>query len=252
MYANYHTHTYLCMHAEKNPRAYVEEGIKNGLKILGFSDHVPYPLKDGFISNYRMKVEETETYVKMISELREEYKNDIKIYIGYEAEYYPESFEAMLRNIEKYGYDYLILGQHALYLESDMIYSSAPTSDDSRLLQYVSRVTEGMKTGKFMYLAHPDIINYHGNENFYLEQMGIICDTALKCDMPLEFNLLGFEDKRNYPNEKFWRLVCEKGNKVILGSDAHRAVAVGNPEITQAGEKMLKDLGIIPIEINGI
>ena len=39
---NFHTHTTRCNHAVGEDRQYVEEAIKGGLKVLGFSDHSPY------------------------------------------------------------------------------------------------------------------------------------------------------------------------------------------------------------------
>ena len=110
MYANFHTHTYLCRHASGEPEEYVKTAIKNGLKVLGFSDHVPYPFTNGYHSGFRMEVSETPLYVNMIAELKNKYKDQIKIYIGYEAEYYPEFFDKMVENIK--GCDYIILGQH--------------------------------------------------------------------------------------------------------------------------------------------
>ena len=59
MYANFHTHTYLCRHASGEPEEYVKTAIKNGLKVLGFSDHVPYPFTNGYHSGFRMEVSET-------------------------------------------------------------------------------------------------------------------------------------------------------------------------------------------------
>ena len=47
MIANYHTHTYRCGHAVGEDRQYVETAIERGLKVLGFSDHVPMPFPDG-------------------------------------------------------------------------------------------------------------------------------------------------------------------------------------------------------------
>ena len=41
--SNFHTHTYLCKHAEGKPIDYVKEAIKAGCSALGFSDHCPYP-----------------------------------------------------------------------------------------------------------------------------------------------------------------------------------------------------------------
>ena len=51
MIANYHTHTWRCMHAEGTEREYVERAIEGGLKILGFSDHTPMPYANGYVSN---------------------------------------------------------------------------------------------------------------------------------------------------------------------------------------------------------
>ena len=102
MYANYHTHTYLSNHATGTPRDYVESAIRGGIRLLGFSDHVPYPFSTGHHSGYRVAVADTETYVSEILALREEYKDKIQIFIGYEAEYFPNEFDAMLKNIRKY------------------------------------------------------------------------------------------------------------------------------------------------------
>ena len=50
MIANYHTHTWRCRHADGTEREYVERAIEGGLKILGFSDHSPYPFPEGYDS----------------------------------------------------------------------------------------------------------------------------------------------------------------------------------------------------------
>ena len=43
MTANYHTHTWRCLHASGTERQYVERAIEGGLAVLGFSDHAPMP-----------------------------------------------------------------------------------------------------------------------------------------------------------------------------------------------------------------
>ena len=53
MIANYHTHTWRCMHASGTEREYVEKAIEGGLKILGFSDHTPMPYSGGYVSNVK-------------------------------------------------------------------------------------------------------------------------------------------------------------------------------------------------------
>ncbi|MFV0479993.1 MAG: PHP domain-containing protein [Anaerorhabdus sp.] len=39
---NFHTHTYRCKHAIGRDEEYVIEAIKAGVKVLGFSDHMPF------------------------------------------------------------------------------------------------------------------------------------------------------------------------------------------------------------------
>ena len=63
MEANYHTHTWRCRHASGTERDYIENAIDHGIKILGFSDHTPYPFPDGYTSGFRMHVDQLDDYV---------------------------------------------------------------------------------------------------------------------------------------------------------------------------------------------
>ena len=109
MLANYHTHTTRCNHATGTEREYIETAISNGFKILGFSDHVPQPYPSDYYSHIRMTMEETEGYVDTLVKLRDEYKDDIHIVIGYEVEYTHKYFHKLLEHIRQYPLDYIIL-----------------------------------------------------------------------------------------------------------------------------------------------
>ena len=133
MKANYHTHTYRCHHAVGTEREYVEAAIRAGLQILGFSDHSPYVFKDGHYSSFRMRPEELPEYVLTLSGLREEYKEQIQIHIGLEAEYYRENWSDYLNLLKGSGVEYLILGQH--YADGEYPgaeYSGKPSDDEKR------------------------------------------------------------------------------------------------------------------------
>ena len=149
MYANYHTHTYLSNHAIDPPRDYVESALAGGTKLLGFSDHVPYPFANGHFSGFRIAVADTEKYVTEIAALRDAYADRIRIFIGYEAEYYPDEFAAMLANIRRFACDYLILGQHYTNNEYDGVYVYSKTDDREMLTRYVNQAIAGMETGLF-------------------------------------------------------------------------------------------------------
>lgn len=225
---NYHTHTVRCRHASGTEREYIENAIAAGMKELGFSDHVPYPFSDGYYSNFRMYVEQTEDYAAALSELREAYRGKIHIKIGYEAEYYPLFFENMLKLITKYECDYLILGQHFIENEITRKYSGITTQDEAYLRQYVDQTCEGMKTGVFTYFAHPDLVNYTGDDGIYEREYSRLIGCAIDCNVPLEINLLGVRDHRNYPHDKFFALCGRMGAPVCIGSDAHTADTVSD------------------------
>ena len=77
--ANYHTHTFRCNHASGADRDYVENAVRAGFELLGFSDHAPMPFPDGHESPFRMKLAETAGYFESVARLREEYAGQIRI-----------------------------------------------------------------------------------------------------------------------------------------------------------------------------
>lgn len=248
MIANYHTHTWRCMHAVGTEREYVEAAIKGGLKILGFSDHTPMPYADGFVSTVKMLPSQLEDYVDTVLGLKEEYKKDIEIHLGLEVEYYPAYFENMLKITGQYPIEYFLLGQHFLGNEINDLYSGAPTNDIETLKRYCRQSQEALRTGCFTYFAHPDLINFKGEKAVYQKEIRMLCETAKELEIPLEINFLGISNKRNYPNPDFWEVAGEVGNQVVFGSDAHEPETVWNPQALAAAEKIVKTYGLTRLE----
>lgn len=249
MIANYHTHTFRCGHASmEDEREYVEEAIKAGFCELGFADHCPMPLPIDAdpadcakFMGIRMTMKETEDYISKILSLREEYKDDIKIYVGFEVEYIPEVFDTFINYVSQFPTDYLILGQHFNMITADkLIYFGAETRSKSVIKNYVELVCEGMATGKFSYVAHPDLCNFHGPLGFYECEMTKIIEASKKYDVPLEINLLGIDSMRHYPNNVFWSLANEIGCDVIIGSDAHEAKGMKPSRALWYAEKIVE------------
>ena len=85
---NYHTHTFRCNHATGSEEEYILRAIENGIEYMGFSEHIPLVFPDGFQALYRMPEELTEDYFNTVNSLKEKYKNEIEIKIGFEMEYY--------------------------------------------------------------------------------------------------------------------------------------------------------------------
>ena len=241
MKANYHTHTYRCRHAIGEDREYVENAIEAGLEVLGFSDHIPYWFPDGYYSTFRMFPEQAEEYARSVLDLKKEYEKDITIYLGFESEYYAKFFDKTLDMLKDIPYDYLILGQHLLCNEVDhpqgVSLVGNKQTDPQYLIQNVTETIEAMETGKFFYLAHPDLVNFVGDPAVKEREYRRILEAAKRLHVPVELNLLGIRENRNYPQELFWQLAGEIGNEVILGCDSHQpnTMALKN-DLTRAQE----------------
>ena len=244
MVANYHTHTHRCHHATGTEREYIEKAIAEGLDTLGFSDHVPMPFADGHESSFRIFKKDLEDYIRTLESLREEYRGKIDILIGFEAEYYPDVFEDMMKLINQYDYDYLIMGQHFLGNEVGERSSGTATEDEERLKRYVDQVIEGISTGKYSYIAHPDIVGYTLDDEIYERHIRRLCEKCLEMDIPLEINLLGLRTHRAYPKDRFFRIAAKVGNSVVLGCDAHAAQDMAIPENLAEGYAFAKQHGL--------
>ena len=243
---NYHTHTFRCGHASGNDEDYVKEAIKNGLDKMGFSDHSPMPFTNGHRSGFRIQPDYVDDYFSSIFYLKEKYMGKIDIYVGVEAEYYPDLFDRLLEMLFAHGCEYMILGQHFINNEYDGLYANDEKIDDGAVCRYTEQVLAAMESGRYSYVAHPDVIRSSGKvtEKTYTKCMTEICKKAVSIDMPLEINLLGLGTNRYYPNPLFWQIARECKVKGILGFDAHTPKNEGNPELRKAGEDFASRFGI--------
>lgn len=244
MKANYHTHTPRCNHARGEEIEYIQAAIERGLDTLGFSDHTPYFFPGDYYSHFRMRPELLADYVHTLRRLKQEYAGQIQLHIGLEAEYYPKYFSRVYRCWQEHEIEYLILGQHFVGNEPDGQYSGTPTADDNILKEYCHQLMDGMQTGLFSYIAHPDIINYQGNPTTFRRMMGEVVREAKQCHVPLELNLLGVRECRQYPSRRFLELVGEENAPMILGVDAHTPEVLKNTHTELAARDMAAEFGI--------
>lgn len=224
---NFHTHTARCNHATGTDEEYIQRAIACGIKDMGFSEHIPLCIGDGHRSTYRVPAHQVEDYMNSVSALREKYKGQINLHIGFEMEYYPTHFDEMVASARSYGAEYLLLGQHFNCARGEWPDAFAVTkgSEDPDLLtEYTDRVVAGIESGLFTYVAHPDVFNYTGDDmDLYRQQALRICEASLEYNVPLEINLLGIRSKRAYPRDEFWAVAGQVDCPVTFGFDAHKA-----------------------------
>ena len=248
MIANYHTHTPRCRHAEGTEEEYVRTAIDAGFRILGFSDHTPQWFPGDYYSHMRMYPDELTGYCEAVRAVQRANQDSLQIHLGLEVEYYPALFQQMLEQARDNGVEYFLLGQHWPGNEMDEPYCGRATEDESRLERYCNQVMDAMNTGLFTYLAHPDLLNFTGDDRIYRRHMTRLCREARSCDVPLEINLLGLDTGRNYPNPEFWKIAAEEGCRCIIGFDAHQPQGLTNMAAYQRALDMVTGYGLELLE----
>ena len=169
-----------------------------------------------------MRVDELEGYVDSVLSLKKEYKKDIEIYCGLEMEYFPKFFDKTMAVIDQYPVDYMILGQHFYDEEEGWHSPKRAWADEEHLRMYLERVMGGIQTGRFFYVAHPDIMCFTGEREIYRKHMLPMIQEMKRSGMPIEVNMNGFRDGLHYPTPAFIDLAVECGCDFIIGMDAHK------------------------------
>ena len=244
MLANYHTHTKRCQHARGEDREYVESAIAHGMKVLGFSDHCPWVFGDGYVSGTRMRPDQLDDYFRSLTELKREYSSDIKIYIGFEAEYIPELMEAQDRLLADYPVDYMILGEHFTAREPYSPYTGFENDSEADFKRYIDIVIEGMESGRYKYVAPPDLYNFTGSSEVYDREYSRLCRYLKSKDIPIEINLLGVREGRHYTSAKFLKIAAKVGNTAIIGCDAHTPSALSDTAPMEKCARLAQQAGL--------
>lgn len=223
---NFHTHTARCHHAYGADEQYVLSAISNGFDVLGFADHSPWKYASDYKSRMRMELDVFQDYKKSILSLKEKYADQIEIRLGLETEYFPEYMDWMKEFCIQEGIDYLIFGNH--YHHSDERSQYYPYAGAHTFDQYIEDCLEGLKTGMYSYLAHPELIMMNDRlewDDHVDQQFHRVCALAKELDLPLEYNAAGMMGNKwfgeSYPHHRFWKIASQYRNKALVGMDAH-------------------------------
>jgi histidinol-phosphatase (PHP family) len=230
MFNNYHTHTYRCKHATGGVSEYVEAAISRNVPILGISDHTPLPWNNWI--TVRMELSELDAYTKEVEVAQKYYKKDITVLKGMEcdhvSEYLPFFKEELL---EKRHYEYLIGAVHC-YVINGKWRSAFSISTQEEVEAYIDLYCDGMRSGFYDFMAHPDVFLSCLEWTKELECAARrLLEVAAGEGCILEINGNGFlkpefisksgTSRISYPVELFWKLASEYDIRVICNSDAH-------------------------------
>ena len=262
---NYHTHTYLCKHAEGTIEEYVQRAVNLGYTDIGISDHCP--LTDDLIKmiySRRMTMDQYyNDYLPALEACKNKFKGIINVHSAVEVEYFDE-MKDFYPELSK-THDYLVLGQH--YFKYKDKYISVYSQLSPKMLEiYCNTVIEALNTGYFKVLAHPDFFcwGYPFWDEICVEISKKIIDAAIKNNVILEINANGIrnceknhryitveskEDSKKeihcyaYPNLEFFKLCAETPVLVMVNDDAHSPNNICDEDTIRAYE-FAENLGI--------
>jgi histidinol-phosphatase (PHP family) len=242
MIADYHIHTSMCRHAEGEARAYVERAVELGMREMGFADHLPFlggwePLHD-LTDDWAMRPDELDDYVTLVLALAREYAGDLRLVLGIEADFIPETLEHTAAVLEQYPFEYVIGSVHIVgdrfgFDHPEMEGRLGEYGLDRVHLESLELARQAAETGLFDVAGHLDHAAKFGlpeDEEAVAAAASAALRAVAAAGMALEINTGGLRKAigRPLPAPELLREAHELGIPLVLGSDAHRPGDVGH------------------------
>ncbi len=250
-----HSHTFRCGHAVGDIEDYVSLAVEQGYKIYGVADHVFLP--GVYQPTIRGDYSLLDEYIKEFNRVKEKYQDSVEMFLGFECEYSDDFVDYYRSLLEEKGFHFLICGQH-MRLDKQGFKSGYFGKDlplDWSLATYKKDIVDAMKSGLFLYIAHPDLffVGAHEVNDQYKKMTQDVIEVALQNDAVLEINVHGFLRTRHhkdgeytieYPALYFWQEVAKTSIRVVCGGDFHNPNEIGNKKLNDQLEELIKKSGI--------
>ncbi len=242
MIADYHIHTRLCRHAEGEPREYVERAAELGMTEMGFADHLPFlggwePRHD-LTDDWAMREDELDEYCTVVQDLAREYAPHLRIALGIEADFIPETLEDTTEVLRQYPFEYVIGSVHIVGDRFGFDHPEmAPRLGDYGLdrihLESFALMRQAAETGLFDVAGHFDHARKFGPPAD-AGAVGAAASAALRAvaaaGMCLEINTGGLRKTigETFPGPGLLAEAHALAIPLVLGSDAHKPGDVGH------------------------
>ena len=238
MRSEFHIHTLYC-DGKNTCEEIVLKALEKGFDAIGFSGHS----YTDFDKSYCMSRKNTALYVNEVRELKNKYKDKIRIYCGIEQDIFaPE------QNFEP---DYIIGSVH--YVLKDGIYIPVDESREKLVASvkeyyggdfyafakdYFGEVGNVAKITDCDIIGHFDLVSkfnegyvlFDENDSRYVSLWHDALDELIKAGRIFEVNTgaisRGYRSTP-YPREEMLRYIAEKNGTVTITSDCHNAEKLG-------------------------
>lgn len=228
MIVDLHNHTTLCNHAVGSTDEYVKQAIDNKTKYFGFSDHAPME----FDPKYRMDFSQMKIYEKNVLNMKEKYKDQIEILLGYEVDYLEGYMDKRVLDVEA---DYLIGSVHFIdkwgFDNPEFIGKYEEMDIDEIWQKYFDSIEAMAKSKLFDIVGHLDLIKvFKFMPNKDILSIAKKALNAIKeADMVIELNAAGYRKPigEAYPSLQLIEYAFKLDIPITFASDAHSPEQVG-------------------------
>ena len=235
---DYHVHTFRCGHAGGASRNFVRRALERGLGEVAFTDHVPlyFLPREARDPKLAMREEDLDGYLEEVSDLAREFRGQIPVRLGLEADYAEGHEEALRGLLARADWDLVLGSVH--WVAGDWI--DAPESAPRRFeregaevlyAEYYRLLAKAARTGLFDVLTHFDLPKKHGHRPARAleeaEEEAIAAAREAGCAVEISSAGLRKPVGEAYPEARLLRRLVASGVPVTFSSDAHAPAEVG-------------------------
>lgn len=251
---DYHIHTSFSIDSEAPMEDMISTAINKGMNEIAITDHVDFDTKYYPVPDYT-------GYIPYFNNLREKYKNKIKITFGVEIGLENKWADIINNFTDKYDFDFIIGSSHAaktldLYFDQKEYFENKTKKE--AYTTYFEEILKNIEAcPKFNVYGHIDYISRYGmyeNNSLEYKDYSDLIDSCLKSliekNKGIEVNTSGFRYGINctYPSLTILKRYKELGGEIITtGSDSHKPEDVAD-HIAYAYE-LIKEAGFKYISV---
>lgn len=249
MFTNLHTHTSFS-DGSSLPEEYIHEAHKQGVTILGFSDHSPIPIPNSFA----IPENGLTAYCEAISRLKKKDFSEqpanpnIQVLLGLEYDYIPKLSIPVVDLRNRFPFDFIIGSVHLVKNDfNDQVWfidgPSVSTYDSGlqhifqgnvrkAITAYWRQLQEMIMNQKPDIIGHLDKIKMHNQERFFRENepwyVALTTETLhliKETGAVIEVNTRGIYKKRSktlFPGPDILKEILLLNIPITLTSDAHK------------------------------
>ena len=248
-----HMHTPFCPHGSKDSlESYIEIALEEGREEITFTEHFPMPegiATPEFQRECTLQEEEISEYIATIQCVKNQYKERIRINIGFEVDYIEEYDEIIKENLNIYGKEMEdgILSVHFVKFENQY-YAIDYLPDFEALFHktqslekiydlYYETILKSIQADLGDYkpnrIGHISLVRiFNQKYPFHYKNEELIRKIVLEIkqrNFEIDFNIAGLRKvycKETYPSGQFLEYIKQERIPIIIGSDAHSAEQV--------------------------